>query len=98
MVAPLPRDARRALLQAILAAPNLPAVGHIVLDVVFGAERSPRPLTARIGDHARVLTLLRACVAALEAAGGDGDPGDMPTPALDDARAFLTAFDEARMT
>ena len=36
---------------------------------------------------------LRACVAALEAAGADGEPGEMPAPALDEARLLLARLD-----
>lgn len=36
---------------------------------------------------------LRETVAALEAAGADGEPGEMPSPALDRARLLLARLD-----
>ena len=38
---------------------------------------------------------LRETVAALEAAGADGEPGEMPSPALDRARLLLARLDGA---
>jgi len=38
---------------------------------------------------------LRDTVAALEAAGADGEPGEMPSPALDRARLLLARLDGA---
>ena len=44
---------------------------------------------------AAAIAALRACVAAPEAAGADGEPGEMPAPALDEARLLLARLDGA---
>ena len=45
----------------------------------------------RLREQVRVLReALQGCVEALEAAGADGEPGDMPAPILEQARAALT--------
>lgn len=46
--------------------------------------------------YGELLAALCGCVEALEAAGADGDPGDMPAPALDNARLLLARLDDTQ--
>lgn len=43
----------------------------------------------------RLMESLREFIAALEAAGADGEPGEMPAPALDEARLLLAELEDA---
>lgn len=48
-----------------------------------------------IAELPAILAALRETVAALEAAGAAGEPGEMPSPALDRARLLLARLDGA---
>lgn len=55
-------------------------------------DKADAPAVALLPE---LLAALRDTVAALEAAGADGEPGEMPSPALDRARLLLARLDGA---
>ncbi len=60
---------------------------------VYEARDAVKRAAAELSTARELLAALRACVAALEAAGADGEPGEMPSPALDEARLLLARLD-----
>lgn len=59
------------------------------------AKAQGRAYVALQPSREELAASLRETVAALEAAGADGEPGEMPSPALDRARLLLGRLDGA---
>jgi hypothetical protein len=71
---------------------NGASTGRPIADVHPIGSDSER-LAALLTASPRLLRSLRACIAALEAAGADGEPGEMPAPALDEARRLVAELE-----